>query len=659
MRFRLGGLVSVLSMAILAAGGCEDGEAQKRDEVQSAVAAARDKLHKAVLAAINPSPEQFESARSALEAVGRELSSISGGDPGQQAARAVLSATAQRELGALNLRHAADLEAQLQSQRNIIAAQAGAIQALQAVSQGYASISATSDREMLGRELLTAQQRLEELSRRMAELDAPIAERTGANSKASQEVETLKLEVGELRTKAEELGYANGLALQEQAIAARRRADKIEYDIAQREMELGYDLKAEHDLAGEQAGFAQNRITTIESSQGQLDEFMKETSADIATMRSATDELAGQIASSLKQVNDAMSGELAPLYEQAQTALDKAAAQAQQAASQGKGDEVGAAKLLRAQILETQGRLNWNRARGLTDHLTTLQTLSVALEGAQGLQGIASEVQSTEAAHKQAVEQATNAYSEAQQALDQVTVRGDQAALEQFKSEIAKSVALLTGKPVEPAATPDESPTADASSGAPTPGVASAESFLQNLKTLIAEEKNLTSLAERLSDMTVANTDDGKKAVALSRQAGGVMQAFAETMEAKFGKEAAAGVMKGFPMGAGMNAIAGATITEQTADRAKISYPMPGGMTKDSWLVKVNDSWLIDGDALDASDKAQLAMGPQVLSIFQGLTERMRSGDIATPEALMQEFMNEMAKLGAAAGGAVPPPGGS
>jgi hypothetical protein len=650
MRFRLGGLASVMSIVAFMAGGCEDGAAQQREDVQHAVAAASAKLHRAVLVAIDPSPEEFESARTGLEAASRELASITGGDPGQQAARAMLSATASREIGSLNLRRAAELESQLQSQRNVIRAQARAMSALHAVSFGYASISTSADREMLGRELQTAQQRLEELSARMAELDGPIAERTGANTVASKEVETLKLEVGELRRKAQELGYARGLALQEQAIEARRRADRIEYDIAQREMELGYDLKAEHDLAGAQAGFAQNRIGTIETSQAELDEFMRTTAANISSMRNITDELAGQITGGVKQVDEAMASELVPLYEQAQTALEKSASQAQQAAGQGKGDDVGAARLLRARALELQGRLAWNRARGLADHLAMLQAIKSDENGAPGLTGLASQVQATQAAYVQAIEQATNAYSEAQQALEQVSVKQDQAALDRLKSEVSNSMAILTGKPIETKlATP--SPANEVASGDPSQGFASADALLAHLKSLAAQESNLITLTEQISDLTIANTEDGKKGVTLSRQLGGTMQNFAEALEMSLGKPAAAGMLQAMPLSAGIAAMATASISEQTDDRAKVTYSLPGGVTKDSWLVNVNGSWFIDGDAIDAAEQAQLAIAPHVIAVFRKLTDQLRNGEIASPEALKQELMSAMSNLS--------PPGGS
>jgi hypothetical protein len=503
---------------------------------------------------------------------------------------------------------------------------------------------------MLGRELQTAQQRLEELSQRMAELDGPIAERTGANTVASKEVETLKLQVGELRRKAQELGYAGGLALQEQAIEARRRADRIEYDIAQREMELGYDLQAEHDLAGAQAGFAQNRIGTIETSRAELDEFMRTTAANIASMRNITDELAGQIAGGLKQIDETMASDLAPWYEQAQTALEKSASQAQQAAGQGQGEDGGAARVLRARAVELQGRLAWNRARGLADHLAMLQAIKSDENGAPGLSGLASQISATQTAYGQAIEQATNAYSEAQQVLEQVSVKQDQAALDRLKLEVGNSTAILTGKPIQ-AKPANASPASEMAGGDPSQGFTSAEALLAHLKSLASEESNLIALTEQIADLTVANTEDGKKAVALSRQLGGTMQNFAEALEMSMGKPAAAGMLAAMPLNAGIAAMATASISEQTDDRAKVTYSLPGGVSKDSWLINVNGNWFIDGDSLDAAERAQLVVEPQVIAVFKKLTDQLRSGEIASPDALKQELMNAMSNLA--------PPGGS
>jgi hypothetical protein len=279
-----------------------------------------------------------------------------------------------------------------------------------------------------------------------------------------------------------------------------------------------------------------------------------------------------------------------------------------------------------------------------------LQAIKSDENGAPGLSGLASQISATQTAYGQAIEQATNAYSEAQQALEQVSVKQDQAALDRLKLEVGNSTAILTGKPIQ-AKPANASPASEMAGGDPSQGFTSAEALLAHLKSLASEESNLIALTEQIADLTVANTEDGKKAVALSRQLGGTMQNFAEALEMSMGKPAAAGMLAAMPLNAGIAAMATASISEQTDDRAKVTYSLPGGVSKDSWLINVNGNWFIDGDSLDAAERAQLVVEPQVIAVFKKLTDQLRSGEIASPDALKQELMNAMSNLA--------PPGGS
>jgi predicted nucleic acid-binding Zn-ribbon protein len=234
-------------MTLLTPVGCTDGDAQQRDDVQKAIVAAQQKLHKIRLESAAFAPDQLDGLKQKFEAISRELTAITGGDPGQQAARAMLTATALRELADVSLARASEIEARLQDQRTVVAARIDVMQVLDAVAAGYTSINPQTDLEMLSLELGIAQERLGALAQKLAELEGPIAERTGANTKAAEEVNRLKTEVGELQRQADEQGYARGFPLQQKAIQTQREADKIEYDISLREMALAYDYQAEAD----------------------------------------------------------------------------------------------------------------------------------------------------------------------------------------------------------------------------------------------------------------------------------------------------------------------------------------------------------------------------------------------------------------------------
>src|SRR4029453_17833505 len=115
-RFGIG--ILVLAGALGAAVGCEDSAARQRQQVQKSVADLSRELKLAIAGGTSfADADTVMAQQQKINGIITRLSQISGGEQGQQAAKAVLSATALRELANMKLVSAEQLEAQHRASR--------------------------------------------------------------------------------------------------------------------------------------------------------------------------------------------------------------------------------------------------------------------------------------------------------------------------------------------------------------------------------------------------------------------------------------------------------------------------------------------------------------------------------------------------------------
>ena len=126
---RLGCAVALCAGPLTALPGCEDAAARQRDAVQAQIHQANMKLQKALAGRAAD-----DSVAQSLNGVVTELARIEGGEPGQVAAKAVLSATALRELAHVRLEAAERTELDHRERRSTLLGRIDAMLELEAVA---------------------------------------------------------------------------------------------------------------------------------------------------------------------------------------------------------------------------------------------------------------------------------------------------------------------------------------------------------------------------------------------------------------------------------------------------------------------------------------------------------------------------------------------
>ena len=633
---RLGCAVALCAGPLTALPGCEDAAARQRDAVQAQIHQANMKLQKALAGRAAD-----DSVAQSLNGVVTELARIEGGEPGQVAAKAVLSATALRELAHVRLEAAERTELDHRERRSTLLGRIDAMLELEAVAAALESVDAGPERQQLQRELEATRQEIAEVRATIDQLDAPISERAMANVANKKEVDTLRAKVNDLRRRAQELGNADGFDTYRQAVDASRQADKIEYDIAQREIELEYSLTPELTMADSQAQQLDAMIKSIESALAQLEAFSKSTRDEIAATRKQVSDHAALINASLSEMNNDISGALAGHYQEALTLLDKASSQVQNAARQVRGDDAQAAKLVAAQVQELKGRLHWSRARGLMGHKLLLERLSNA--GADTADAIAGAT----SAYEESMQQAKEAYAAAEEALTQVQSRGDQAKIDQFSASVRDATAALEEKP--------KSATEGASLGGAQPtGFASAKELHDHIVSL---PTNVEGMRGRIALMH-AQTPQGQNLVqstAAMTEAIGVID---QAMQEKFSQ--------GFfeSIGPMLNALvpdfSKATVAEQTDDRV-VYTQLVMGQTSRTVLRNIDGTWRVDADDIDQKTAEALPqvqrMSEAFAKIGAAIAERIRADEFKSALEAVAAFNKALTAslMGEAAGGAASP----
>ncbi|MCI0364409.1 MAG: hypothetical protein L0219_11030, partial [Phycisphaerales bacterium] len=629
--------------------GCEDANANQRDQVQQAIQDIQREFQLAVAGAETTEPETAAAQEQKLNGIISRLAQVNGGEPGQQASKSILSATALRELANMKLATAQQLETAHRQQRQVLHGKVDAALNLQAAADAVDSVNPTAQREALSRALDSAKARAEELSRRIPQLQGPIEQNTGENQASAQEVEKLEIEVGQLRQQARELGRLAGLETFQRSVQVGRQADKIKYAIAQREIELTYSLKPEHAMAEAQVRQLNSLVDVIEAAQASLDALEKAFSADQAKTRAQITSLETEVIQTVKQIGAESSDQLKSSYDEAVGALEKASNQVQAA----RGNDAG--RPLAVAIHEAQCRLHWSAAQGLGDHRSLLERLAVAgplFEAGR----FGDELKAVSAAYDQEIEQAKAANASAQEALGQVQTRGDQTGLDAYRQQLERAAAALEGNFSQPDEEPTDSghATASAHPGAPSRGFATAQDLFAHLNASLG--KGVGGFQEFYAWFR-AETPEGRRSLQASQKMLTAFVRIDKALQAKFnaGFVDAPGFNDG--MAATLPSLANATVTEQTDEKVVYSFATMGPEGR-FVLRKIDGSWWVDADEMTEQQRQMLPMMEQIMSKLDkecaALETRIRAGEFKTlPEAVAAFGQTMMSSMGM--GGMTPP----
>ncbi len=422
-------LCGVCACSFSGLSGCEDSAAQQRTEVQ---------------AKLDGAMEQFRHAEFA--SVVSELSSVSGGEPGQQAARGMLLADSLREMGLQQLSQAREIELEQRRRRLQVRDDLAGLLRLEANAAAMAAASTEPVRAAIHAQQTAAEDEIRQLNRTISELSGPINERRAAIDRDRNEVADLREEADALYRKAMDMGHADGFPSFEQATALRREADQIERQIASVEIELEQDLEPRRDAAVRAIEHAKSAQESAQATLRALDEFDRVYQEQVASLRSKSEELRRRIGESMTAMAAAASNEVEPRYEEAISRFERAVSEASTAARHAERDSA-AGPLTEARCHESLGRAHWSRARDLADHAALLSSLVSAGPVLGNGAGYQAQVEATAAAQRERSERARTAYEAALAAVDRGAGR-IQGGLG-YRESLQIAVNHLSGQDVE------------------------------------------------------------------------------------------------------------------------------------------------------------------------------------------------------------------
>jgi hypothetical protein len=634
-------LTSMVGLATISAllTGCDDSAARQRAEVQDAIQAASREISAISPASLDPQSDDFDATRAALKRQVSTLQGLSGGTPGQDEGRKRLVATTLRTTAEMTLAEVASMQAQHDHAQRVLASQVRAAMRLGATADAMQQIELSAQHDNLEEVRTAASAIISQFSSRMAELDLPISEREEANRQDSTDATQLRENANDLRREARELGFSEGFQKLQQAVQLERQADQKEYDIAQRELDLELEYGPEHALAEARVNQIQALITATEATDRELVELRQQ----LQNSAEQTREVIGQLRQAVDRAWPALmtqSETIAQLNADAVADLNKAASQA------ARND-----KMLQARIYALLGRAHWEKAQLLAGKQLLLTQLVSAGDLLGGTAPYRQQLQATQGAQQQAVEETGVAYQNALSALEQVRDRNVETEKQALRTSLQTTVSMINGTPL-----PDTSATTTMAAPMDTVGGdESAEAFVARMQQ--ADAREAADLVIPL-DM-VTGLDNGTR---LFFQAANLFQErmlkLDEALGRRFNKSFmdVPGMATAMPQG-GLDSshFVTAQLVSVDGDEGIIQYTNPQIGNQNLPITRVNGRWYVgstDNYLLDGIPEAMLppdnkfgaltAALSRMNYVMEQLTNDVDSGRISSFDEFMAQFGQRM-----------------
>jgi len=630
-------MIAAKQMTAIAAGcgllllaGCNEGPAKRRAEVHEMIATVTSEIQS--IDAVLSDPGQTDEVRRRFGRVISELGNTQGAAPGQRAAAAAIAAGVHRRLAAISADDAMKLEAELGSRRTVL------IGMLDAVDQFYGMVDGLEaiDIEPADATLVAAREETEETlaatSRRLAELDGPIAELSRDNRTDQDEAQRLRIEAALMRREAAGLGAADGYGAFEEARRIDREADGVELRLAYRELDLRYNYEPEHEIAQIKVDRMRERLDSIAVTRQQLQDRYATASDEAGTTHARLEAMSSAIGAELDELQASMVT-VAGLYEEAAMELDRAASKAKAAAGLADKDFADVARIQAAQAYQELGSLHRSRARGLQNQVRLLERVAQVTGTATG------EIEGAKGAHQEQLRQAAEAYKNAGIELGRVSGRTARQRLEALKISTSALEAGDVAEEPLPSAAPARRSGRSARS-VPTTG-AGAESPEALLAAMLDESYadpidlyyfgNLTPAQADMVDLFTASENTKLAMVAALREW------FADDIATADGSLLAS------------MANVNLSLSAVQGDAGTIIRSV-GGLEIPVKIVSVDGRWYVDAtSALDESADQATALGMSVTDLMKSvngfmrdLTGRIEAGEFETLQQVDMAFMQAL-----------------
>jgi hypothetical protein len=612
------------AVALPLACGCQDSQAKRRAEVQQIINAATAELDEA--AAFHVDIERESQLRQKLNQLISKLADTAGAEPGQRAAASRLAGNAYRLLSSIDLVQADRLEADHRARRWVVEGMIDAALELDTMAMAEEAVDTSAQQETLSLDSDAASEQLGEFGQQLATLDGPIADLRRQNRDDRAQADRLREEASQLRREAADMGPAEGYSTFEHSLHLDRQADRIEYEIAQRELELRFILEPEKTVAQSRIEQAQYRLNNADSARQSLEDMEQAMSAAARSTRAGVAELGEQVEAALSEIGQSSAGPLTELYDRAGSNLERAASKARSASTMARGEGTDAARVEAAWAYQELGDMYWAKARGLEQDITIRQRLADNASALGGVAGADSSLAGLRVAHAEAMSKAAAAYGNALETLEQVSGRSARSRLETLKASVSRLQTAASGPAVDSAA---------AGGGSPAPAPAPSSSGAESPQAIIEALQSTTDLESFMGNQLDFTHIELKTPVArqiydASIAAGLAMVELDNAMREN--------------LGSGFDAPA-VSLGEVSGDRGTMTVTM-FGTPQQVELIRINGMWYMDGTAQFDAQVAQAgAMGMDqaaMLQLVQGqgaaigeVTRRVGAGEFGSVQEAM------------------------
>ncbi|MCZ6835706.1 MAG: hypothetical protein O7G85_08030 [Planctomycetota bacterium] len=637
-------LLTATSLLFLSA--CVDENAKLRAEVQVDIQDASLKFREATLGAPAPGTPEYDSAYQNVQSVINDLNGIRGGEAGQQAAKSMLLANANAHLADLDLARILQIENSndgLCGEMSTIATRCADLQYRIAALE---NLDLTHTRDTLDHSKSMVNMQLDTLIEQKLELQGPIDDRLKRNADDAAEVTALRKQYNDLMRQARESGYAEGFDSHVRAVQIQRQADMIEFEIAQRDIELDLNLQAEQNFLTLNEDNAINAVASIENAEDALESYTQISADDNDQSRQTIDELNAILMDKIEVLRASIRDDLTPLYESANQSLLQAVNAAQVAAGKaGRGEGEGAANTLAARIYQTLGQLHWSKAQRYS---TLRSTCVLIVESGEAPDGMYDMIEQFETAQSEAMTQAKEAYSQAQQKIEQVS--GNSRELTAYKQNIQLMMASLEGEDISETFQPTRETGSGAEESAPTQEATSDAIGFPTSDDLMTHLQGAASSGNILSVFDVMYTRTSQGASNLQ-----AAESFFDALDEMQGLISQTFGDNGAPIAQSLNMIPQMALaqisqlgasTEESRSDDRITYQItgPAGQTEPLSFIRVDGLWYVDGDE-DSSTADELAQMETATQAFSQLSAQISDGSVADVQQLQTAMQQVFASM--------------
>lgn len=634
--------------------GCEDSATARRTEVQANLATVRHDLWASTAIASDPTPQERTAAEAKLKTLLTMLADTDGAAPGQQAAASLLASNVHRKIAAITLAGVGRLETEQRRRRDVLGGMIDAAAELHALAGSLETIDTQAQHQHLAANRQNAQARLASYGEAMAAADAPIAALTNANRDDQTEIDNLRAQANQLMRDASEQGPAAGYGAYEQSVQLDRDADHIQYDVSQRDLELEFTLQPARALAQTRAGYTQSLIGAIDESRAAIDGLLQTFDDEARTTRKTIAQLRDEIVAELGELNQARTNELTDAYERAAKQLSAAADKAENAARLGQGESVPAARIEAVRANLELGHMHWSAAQAWQDHGALLDRVQASSGALGSASMVSAQVTAARTAHADALDNAKNAYTNAQSQLSRVTGRSAGPQLEALKQDVQTAISALSGETVD--LTPAPTPRAPRSRRPSSLG-AGADSP-EALLAAINQADSLASMTNLFVELTYVKFRNAAERelysimITSARASLKLEQALQERFDTglmELGQAAWGGGADMFGgqagFGFGEAQVQDARLGDVAGDNGTIIVTS-AGQTDRMPIIRVNGRWYVDGTTA-SGDGLAMGIGGEGAQMFKtimqdsisslnDLTNRIRAGEFTSIEQVQE-----------------------